>query len=907
MKVVVVVMAVSLLNFIAGSRCENQTIEEKDAAEASLSDAHEIDGGDDLPDKAKRRVVEGLALNLQGRGPEVVVHGYLNLPDDLQASTLCFWVKPYKVEFYVNLMTNTRVQFFIDMYNLVVTKTSYMVRVIPKIEIRVWVHICVAIHDQGFDTYMNGRLTEQMRDQPASFDDHMKVVLAGNIPMVISSNSTLYYFSGMLADLRLFPKKLTQAEADDVRTGEWRGVNYKMTINKTLTTHSKLNIVRNITYEELFHRPPDYTILSFYEPLTYPQTVRACQTYGGFLPNTDTEDITTIFRKCATNIGHSTDIWLHQPNYDPHNPKQKCSMITHYLQGNATVMPWKCDGISSTLCCYVPRQTRVRMIGGDYLEEDIFFFEQPSIAGQGVILEGEKTLHVGWENSSSVTVMTKKGEVLFRQQPATNHYMGRSLWSATQGGNFNISFSVCKKGQFSCSNGECVSLSKRCDGVPADCSDNSDEDDTCGIFHGPPRHYYPKRGPSDPRINVTLHVIYVRNVDTDRNRLEVMMGINLAWRDERLTFHNLRSSDGLPNILDNDVLSSLWVPSLYFPYALFEENLNLEKGAMTHTTVAAVPVGSGSPTTINSYEALEFPGSGVVLEMQVITLVTTTCSFTLKAFPFDTQMCVIPLQLRGFGTPQVAEEHLRVLSNDLSLPVFGFHPVRCFYNASMPQQVEMGLLLERRNGAFLFSSIGPCVVLLLLGHLSFVAFPLHQFTDRASTSLSLLIVVAALFSQMSSTLPESAQPKAIDMWFFYCILRLFIFFVFHCIVDYHYKRSIEADRKQKEFLASSKHQEALIPFKAPSYDSLKKPPLPDKENNEAPRHHGRWVTEGKRSLPSITLPRAWLTSQLVNRMSLLFGLFQDLMFVIGFCVHLETTNRFTKTQFNIFKDCSGKG
>lgn len=63
------------------------------------------------------------------------------------------------------------------------------------------------------------------------------------------------------------------------------------------------------------------------------------------------------------------------------------------------------------------------------------------------------------------------------------------------------------------------------------------------------------------------------------------------------------------------------------------------------------------------------------------------------------------------------------------------------------QQVEMGLLLKRRSGAFLFSSIGPCVVLLLLGHLSFIAFPLHQFTERASTSLSLLIVVASLFSQ----------------------------------------------------------------------------------------------------------------------------------------------------------------
>ncbi|MPC48264.1 hypothetical protein E2C01_042032 [Portunus trituberculatus] len=266
------------------------------------------------------------------------------------------------------------------------------------------------------------------------------------------------------------------------------------------------------------------------------------------------------------------------------------------------------------------------------------------------------------------------------------------------------------------------------------------------------------------------------------------------------------------------------------------------------------------------------------------------------------------MKLDGFGTFQIAEEHLRVLSNDLSLPVFEFRPVRCFYNASLSQEVKMGLLLTRRSGAFLLSSIGPCVVLLLLGHLSFVAFPLHQFTDRASTSLSLLIVVAALFSQMSSTMPESAQPKAIDMWFFYCILRFFIFFVFHCIVDHHYKKSIEADKRQKESLASSKQQEALIFFKAPSLDSLKDPCEPaDKGDNDKPYHHGRWVTEGKCSLPSITLPHPWLTPQLVNRMSLFFGVFQDLMFVVGFIIHLNTTNSFTKTQFYTFKDCSERG
>ena len=151
-------------------------------------------------------------------------------------------------------------------------------------------------------------------------------------------------------------------------------------------------------------------------------------------------------------------------------------------------------------------------------------------------------------------------------------------------------------------------------------------------------------------------------------------------------------------------------------------------------------------------------------------------------------------------------------------------------------------------------------------------------------------------------MPESAQPKAIDMWFFYCILRFFIFFVFHCIVNHYYKKSIEADR-QKESFASSTQQEALISFKAPTLHSLKE--LPDKEDKVAFCHQGRWVTEGKCFQPSITLPRVWLTPQLVNRMSLLFGVFQDLMFVVGFIIHVQTRNQSTMAQFYKFKDCSG--
>ncbi|XP_071547094.1 gamma-aminobutyric acid receptor alpha-like [Panulirus ornatus] len=103
-------------------------------------------------------------------------------------------------------------------------------------------------------------------------------------------------------------------------------------------------------------------------------------------------------------------------------------------------------------------------------------------------------------------------------------------------------------------------------------------------------------------------------------------------------------------------------------------------------------------------------------------------------------------------------------------------------------------MLKRHSEAFLLSVIGPCLVLCFLGHLTFVAYPLHKFDERTSTSVTLLIVVAALFSQAVSTLPETASPKAIDVWFFYFILRFFLFFVFHWLVDLQYRLVTDAER-----------------------------------------------------------------------------------------------------------------
>ena len=95
---------------------DNRTITKKETLglEGFLSNINDTDEGDDLSLEDKERVVEGLALNLQGRGAEVVVYGFLNLPNDSQESTFCFWMKLYHKLPFSNVILNPFIQVYCE-------------------------------------------------------------------------------------------------------------------------------------------------------------------------------------------------------------------------------------------------------------------------------------------------------------------------------------------------------------------------------------------------------------------------------------------------------------------------------------------------------------------------------------------------------------------------------------------------------------------------------------------------------------------------------------------------------------------------------------------------------------------------------------------------------------------------
>ena len=80
----------------------------------------------------------------------------------------------------------------------------------------------------------------------------------------------------------------------------------------------------------------------------------------------------------------------------------------------------------------------------------------------------------------------------------------------------------------------------------------------------------------------------------------------------------------------------------------------------------------------------------------------------------------------------------------------------------------------------------------------FVEFEKYLFhhRDRIMVTLSCLIVVASLFSQTTSSMPASASPKVMDIFFLYYIIQLFFICLHHSIVYFKIQREEKIKSRQ---------------------------------------------------------------------------------------------------------------
>ncbi|XP_064119092.1 uncharacterized protein LOC135224129 [Macrobrachium nipponense] len=191
------------------------------------------------------------------------------------------------------------------------------------------------------------------------------------------------------------------------------------------------------------------------------------------------------------------------------------------------------------------------------------------------------------------------------------------------------------------------------------------------------------------------------------------------------------------------------------------------------------------------------------------------CDFDLLYYPFEVHLCEIQIALTQFGAYKAYFDTrmINLQPDNFTLTDFTTQPIcYTFVNQSTNQAnlLKIHIMLSRRYGAYILTTFLPCIVLTIIGSLT-EFFEDDNFSDRINVTLAALIVIASLISQVAMTVPVSAQPKLIDMYFCFSMFRLFSCFVHHsllCLV-----RCFWDQREKKREEKATNVQDSLIPLK----------------------------------------------------------------------------------------------
>jgi len=204
-------------------------------------------------------------------------------------------------------------------------------------------------------------------------------------------------------------------------------------------------------------------------------------------------------------------------------------------------------------------------------------------------------------------------------------------------------FQCNKSSQFTCHNGICIDLNERCNGI-ADCIDGTDEEN-CDILSFDDKSYksyYPpgidtENSNETLPINVTFLIYAIEQLMEIEMRFKTKLTLALEWKDNRLTYYNLKD-DVNSNLVGMTHRSSLWIPPLIFNNT--EDNIKVVNSEQALMFIRKQ--GKSTPSGIAEVdENFVYKGGENYLIFQNLYVIEQGCTFLLANYPFDTQKCRI--------------------------------------------------------------------------------------------------------------------------------------------------------------------------------------------------------------------------------------------------------------------------
>ncbi|XP_047737922.1 uncharacterized protein LOC125178375, partial [Hyalella azteca] len=207
-------------------------------------------------------------------------------------------------------------------------------------------------------------------------------------------------------------------------------------------------------------------------------------------------------------------------------------------------------------------------------------------------LTGYRHSDIFWNNETQAWKLASKktpgASALHIPDSPSDYPFGTKTWEVesqicgyNRGEKVHLTISACFPGEYTCDDGSCIDLRKKCD-LRVDCPDNSDET-KCTLLSIPIGYSNsippPPLVQSEPLpVNISVFISSFPEIKTEDLSFETNFLLLLMWQDSRLKFFDLKNERSL-NMLTPEEVQKIWFPEIFFYNDNGNLYSNLEKGS----------------------------------------------------------------------------------------------------------------------------------------------------------------------------------------------------------------------------------------------------------------------------------------------------------------------------------------